>query len=77
MAGGLPQATHLFWYSWRCKLRTVGSNLNTTANAVMPEQLNRLRELAYTTFSFTTSVLITAQLDEILRKFRNWENCLE
>ncbi len=31
----------------------------------MPEQLNRARELAYTTFSFTTSVLITAQLDEI------------
>ena len=64
-SGGLPQATHLFWYAWRCKLRTVGSNLNTVANAVMPEQLNRIRELAYTTFEFSTSTLITAQLDEI------------
>lgn len=64
-SGGLPQATHLFWYSWRLKSRTLGSSLNTAANAVMPEQLNRWRELAWIQFAFQTSVLITTQADEL------------
>ncbi|MCC6752043.1 MAG: hypothetical protein IT371_30605 [Deltaproteobacteria bacterium] len=63
--GGLPQATHLFWYSWRLKCRSLGTNLNQPANAVVPEQMNRWRELGYAQFAFQTSVLITTQLDEL------------
>jgi hypothetical protein len=64
-SGGLPQATHFFWYAWRLKARTLGTNLNLPANATIPEELNRWRELAFVQFAFQTSVLITAQADEI------------
>lgn len=66
-SGGLPQATHLFWYAWRLKVRSLGTNLNleSGANAVVPEQMNRWRELTWIQFAFQTSVLITTQCDEL------------
>lgn len=62
---GLPQATHFFWYAWRCKIRALGSNLGTAPNVVVFEQINRARELSYASFAFQTSTLITLQLDEL------------
>lgn len=64
-AGGLPAAAHFFWYAWRHKYRAMGTNLNTEANAVTFEQINRLRELCFIQFNFQTSNLMTLQADEL------------
>ena len=63
--GGLPAATHHYWYSWRMKVRTLNANLSTAPNAVVPEELNRLRELSFVTFRFSSAELIVTQADEI------------
>lgn len=64
-SSGLPQATHFFWYAWRCKIRALASNLGSAANVVVSEQINRVRELAYCQFNFQSSTLITLPLDEL------------
>jgi hypothetical protein len=61
---GLPAAHHHYWYGLRAKVRTLNANLTTAANAVVPEQLNRARELSFLQFRFASSELITIQMDE-------------
>jgi hypothetical protein len=61
---GLPAATHHYWYGLRAKIRTMNANLTTAPNAVVPEQINRARELSYLQFRFASSELITIQFDE-------------
>lgn len=64
-SSGLPQATHFFWYAWRCKVRAMGSNLGTAANVVVSEQILRATVLSYAQFNFQSSTLLTVQLDEL------------
>jgi hypothetical protein len=61
---GLPAAHHMYWYGLRCKIRTLNANLTTAANVVVPEQINRSRELSFLQFRFASSELITIQADE-------------
>lgn len=61
---GLPAAHHHYWYGLRLKLRTLDANLSTAPNVVVPEQLNRIRELSFCQFRFASSELITIQADE-------------
>lgn len=64
-SGGLPAATHFFWYGWRLKYRALGTNLGTAANVVIFEQFNRIRELSFCQFNFTSATLMTVQSDEL------------
>jgi len=61
---GLPAAHHHYWYSLRAKIRTLNAVLSTAANVVVPEQINRARELSFLQFRFASSELITVQMDE-------------
>lgn len=62
---GLPAAHHHYWYAWRMKIRTLNAVLSTAANVVVPEEINRARELSHVTFRFSASELITCQADEL------------
>jgi len=62
---GLPQSTAFFWFQWRLKIRTLGVNLTTSANAIVSEEIRRLRQLASVTFRFSQTDLITVQADEL------------
>lgn len=64
-SSGLPQATHFFWYAWRNKIRTIGSNLASAANVGVSEQILRARQMSYAQFAFQSSTLMTVQLDEL------------
>ena len=66
--GGLPQAHRFFWYVWRKKWRTLDANLNALAgvNSVIFEQINRARQLSYSSFQFSQTRYITCQSDELL-----------
>lgn len=61
---GLPAAHHHYWYGLRVKIRSMDANLGTAANVVVPEEINRIRELSFTQFRFASSELITIQADE-------------
>lgn len=62
---GLPAAHHHYWYGWRLKIRTLDAVLSNAANVVVPEEINRARELSFCQFRFSASELITCQADEL------------
>jgi hypothetical protein len=62
---GLPAAHHHYWYGMRCKIRAMEADLSSAANARVPENINRIRELSAAQFRFASSELITVQLDEL------------
>lgn len=62
---GLPAAHHHYWYGMRCKIRSMEADLSSAANARVPEQINRIRELSAAVFRFASSELLTLQLDEV------------
>lgn len=64
-AGQLPQNTYFYWYVWRFKLKTYLTNLNTEANAVVFEQIHRLRKIMNVAFSFQQTQLMNFPLDEL------------
>lgn len=61
---GLPAAHHHYWYGMRIKIRTLNAVLSSAGNVVVPEEINRARELSYAQFRFASSELITVQMDE-------------
>jgi len=63
--GTLPQSTFFYWYRARMVPKTYLTDLNDAANAVVYEEIQRLRNLGSWTFSFSQTDLIVQALDEL------------
>ena len=55
----------MYWFGIRQRIAALAGNLTTLANAVVFEEMNRLRELTGFEFRFGTTPYITCQMTEV------------
>lgn len=63
--GTLPQSSFFYWYKSRIFIKTYLTALNTSANCVAYEEIQRLRFLGAWFFNFQQTELIVMPLDEL------------
>lgn len=63
--GTLPQSSYFYCYRWRMVIKPYLTALNTSANCVVYEEIQRLRFIGGVTFNFQQAQFIQMPLDEL------------